>query len=132
MFKLELIMETDVIVYIGLAVAAFVLYLAAKQDKKVDMNHKAPNVHNEQMKGRVGPPTAADKKAEAPAKKAPAKAKAKAKPAPKATAAKAPAKKKVPVSRMNKTDLMAHAKKQGVTVSEDMTKKEILDALKNK
>lgn len=36
---------------------------------KVDMNHKAPNVHNVQMKGRVGPPTAADKAKEEPAKK---------------------------------------------------------------
>lgn len=34
----------------------------------VDMNHKAPNVHNVQMSGKVGPATAADKPA-APVKK---------------------------------------------------------------
>ena len=33
------------------------------------MNHKAPNVHNVQMSGRVGPATAADKPAPASAKK---------------------------------------------------------------
>lgn len=39
-----------------------------RENKPVDMNHKAPNVHNVQMPGRVGPPTAADKPA-VPAKK---------------------------------------------------------------
>jgi negative regulator of sigma E activity len=41
-----------------------------RENKPVDMNHQAPNVHNVQMSGRVGPPTAADKPAPvAPAKK---------------------------------------------------------------
>ena len=40
-----------------------------RENKPVDMNHKAPNVHNVQMSGRVGPPTAADKPAPTPAKK---------------------------------------------------------------
>jgi hypothetical protein len=57
----------------GVVVAALVISMLVKyRNKPVDMNHKAPNVHNVQMKGKVGPATAADKAAE-PAKKAPAK-----------------------------------------------------------
>jgi negative regulator of sigma E activity len=38
-----------------------------RENKPVDKNHQAPNVHNVQMSGKVGPATAADKPA--PAKK---------------------------------------------------------------
>jgi negative regulator of sigma E activity len=41
-----------------------------RENKPVDMNHQAPNVHNVQMEGKVGPATAADKKAAEPAPKA--------------------------------------------------------------
>jgi len=33
-----------------------------RENKPVDMNHKAPNVHNVQMSGRVGPAPAPVKK----------------------------------------------------------------------
>jgi len=46
-----------------------------RENPSVDMDHQAPNVHNVQMEGKVGPATAADKKEAAPAKKAPAKKK---------------------------------------------------------
>jgi hypothetical protein len=38
-----------------------------RENKPVDMNHQAPNVHNVVQPGKVGPATAADKPA--PAKK---------------------------------------------------------------
>ena len=56
----------ELIIVAGLVVLAVSMYFKFKE-KPVDMNHKAPNVHNVQMSGRVGPPTAADKPA--PAKK---------------------------------------------------------------
>jgi hypothetical protein len=46
-----------------------------RENPAVDMNHQAPNVHNVQMEGKVGPATAADKPAPAPAKKKVAKKK---------------------------------------------------------
>jgi hypothetical protein len=64
MFKLELIMTVEMI--IGAAVVVLLIAIAVKhRSKPVDMNHKAPNVHNVQMKGKVGPATAADKPAPA-------------------------------------------------------------------
>ena len=47
---------------IGAAVVVLLIAMYIKhREKPVDMNHKAPNVHNEQMKGKVGPATAAKK-----------------------------------------------------------------------
>jgi membrane protein implicated in regulation of membrane protease activity len=68
MFKLELIMTIEMI--IGAAVVVLLIAMAVKhRSKPVDMNHKAPNVHNEQMKGKVGPATAAEKPAAKATKK---------------------------------------------------------------
>jgi len=51
---------------IGAAVVVLLIAMAVKhRSKPVDMNHKAPNAHNVQMKGKVGPATAADKPAPA-------------------------------------------------------------------
>ena len=51
---------------IGAAVVVLLIAMAVKhRSARVDMNHKAPNVHNVQMKGKVGPATAADKPAPA-------------------------------------------------------------------
>jgi hypothetical protein len=60
-------------------IAAVMVYIFAfkNRSKPVDMNHKAPNVHNVQMKGRVGPAPVPVAKA-APAKKTTKKKKAKA------------------------------------------------------
>ena len=77
-------MSFELIGIIALAVLGVAMYMKHRA-KPVDMNHKAPNAHNVQMKGKVGPATAADK----PAPKAAAK-----KPAAKKTAA-APKKKVV-------------------------------------
>ena len=55
---------------IGAAVVVLLIAMAVKhRSKPVDMNHKAPNVHNVQMKGKVGPATAADKPAAKTTKK---------------------------------------------------------------
>jgi hypothetical protein len=68
MFKLELIMTIEMI--IGAAVVVLLIAIAIKhRAKPVDMNHKAPNVHNVQMKGKVGPATAAEKPAAKTTKK---------------------------------------------------------------
>jgi negative regulator of sigma E activity len=72
-----------------------------RENKPVDMNHQAPNVHNVQMKGKVGPATAADK----PAPKAAAK-----KPAAKKTAA-APKKKVAKKTTKKKTTKKTSTKK---------------------
>jgi hypothetical protein len=72
-------MSFELIGIIALAVLGVAMYMKHRA-KPVDMNHKAPNVHNVQMKGKVGPATAADK----PAPKAEAKKTA----APKAAAPK--------------------------------------------
>jgi hypothetical protein len=68
MFKLELIMTIEMI--IGAAVVVLLIAMAVKhRSKPVDMNHKAPNLHNVQMKGKVGPATAAEKPAAKATKK---------------------------------------------------------------
>ena len=55
---------------IGAAVVVLLIAMAVKhRSKPVDMNHKAPNLHNVQMKGKVGPATAADKPAAKTTKK---------------------------------------------------------------
>lgn len=56
-------------IVVGLVVLGVSMYLRHRRENPpVDMNHQAPNVHNVQMSGRVGPATAADKPA-VPAKK---------------------------------------------------------------
>ena len=65
-------MSIELIIFIGVVVLG-VAMLLKHREKPVDMNHKAPNVHNVQMEGKVGPATAADKpapKAAAPKTKA--------------------------------------------------------------
>jgi hypothetical protein len=44
----------ELIIVAGLVVLAVSMYFKFKE-KPVDMNHQAPNVHNVQMSGRVGP-----------------------------------------------------------------------------
>ena len=64
-------MSIELIIFIGVCVLGVAMLLKHRA-KPVDMNHKAPNVHNVQMEGKVGPATAADKpapKAAAPKKK---------------------------------------------------------------
>ena len=56
------------VIVAGLVVLGVSMYIRHRRENlPVDMNHKAPNVHNVQMAGKVGPATAADKPA--PAKK---------------------------------------------------------------
>jgi hypothetical protein len=57
-------MSVEYIIVAGLVVLG-VSMMFKYRSKPVDMNHKAPNVHNVQMKGKVGPATAADKPAPA-------------------------------------------------------------------
>ena len=65
---MELVMTIEMI--IGAAVVVLLIAMAVKhRSKPVDMNHKAPNVHNVQMKGKVGPATAAEKPAAKATKK---------------------------------------------------------------
>jgi negative regulator of sigma E activity len=67
MSVLELIVAGLVILGVAMAIRHH------RENKPVDTNHQAPNVHNVQMKGKVGPATAADKpapKAAAPKTKA--------------------------------------------------------------
>ena len=61
-------MSFELIGIIALAVLGVAMYMKHRA-KPVDMDHKAPNVHNVQMEGKAGPATAADK----PAKKTAAK-----------------------------------------------------------
>jgi negative regulator of sigma E activity len=61
---MELVIVAALVV---LGVSMFIRH--RRENPAVDMNHKAPNVHNVQMEGKVGPATAADKPAAAPAKK---------------------------------------------------------------
>ena len=68
MSVLELIVAGLVILGVAMAIRHH------RENKPVDMNHQAPNVHNVQMEGRAGPATAADKKAAEPAPKAAAAA----------------------------------------------------------
>jgi hypothetical protein len=80
-------MIVESIILLGLIVLGVSMYLRHRRENPpVDMNHQAPNVHNVQMEGKVGPATAAEKPA--PAKKKAVKKKA----APKAVAAAAPKK----------------------------------------
>jgi len=51
--------------FVGLLISMYVKHRA----KPVDKDHKAPNVHNVQMKGKVGPATAAEKPAAKTTKK---------------------------------------------------------------
>ena len=60
-------MFLEVVIVLALVVLGVTMYFKFKE-KPVDMNHKAPNVHNVVQPGRVGPATAADKTA-APVKK---------------------------------------------------------------
>jgi len=65
-------MSFELILLVAVAVLAVAMFIKHRA-KPVDMDHKAPNVHNVQMKGKVGPATAADKpapKAAAPKTKA--------------------------------------------------------------
>lgn len=63
-------MSLELVIVAGLVVLGVSMVIRHRRENKpVDMNHQAPNVHNVQMAGRVGPPTAADKPAPAPAKK---------------------------------------------------------------
>jgi hypothetical protein len=64
-------MSFELIGIIALAVLGVAMYMKHRA-KPVDMDHKAPNVHNVQMKGKVGPATAADKPAPKAAAKKPA------------------------------------------------------------
>ena len=87
-------MSIELIIIIAIAVLGVAMFVRHRRENPpVDMDHKAPNVHNEQMKGKVGPATAADKPAAAPAKKA-AAPKTKAAAAPKKKVAKKTTKKK--------------------------------------
>ena len=79
---------------IGAAVVVLLIAMAVKhRSGRVDMDHKAPNVHNVQMKGKVGPATAADK------------------PAPAAKATKKTTKKKTTKKTAKKTSKKVSAKK---------------------
>ena len=64
-------MSIELIIVIAIAVLGVAMYMKHRA-KPVDMNHKAPSVHNVQMKGKVGPATAADKPAPKAAAKKPA------------------------------------------------------------
>lgn len=68
-------MSIELIIGAGFIALLISIYIKHRE-KPVDMNHTAPNVHNVQMKGKVGPATAADK----PATKAAPKTKAAAAP----------------------------------------------------
>ena len=61
-------MSVELVIVAGLVVLGVSMVIRHRRENKpVDMNHQAPNVHNVQMPGKVGPATAADKPA--PAKK---------------------------------------------------------------
>ena len=58
----------EYVIVAGLVVLGVSMYVRHRRENPpVDMNHKAPNVHNVVQPGKVGPATAADKPA--PAKK---------------------------------------------------------------
>jgi hypothetical protein len=114
-------MTIEIIIGIAIVVLLVTMYFKFKE-KPVDMDHQAPNVHNVQMEGKVGPATAADKPAA---------------PAPKAVKAAAPAKKttkkaaKVDLDSMKKDELLAHAKANGIKANASMNKAALIDAIKN-
>ena len=114
-------MNIDLIIGAAVIVLLIAMYVKHRA-KPVDMNHQAPNVHNVQMEGKVGPATAADKKAAEPAKKATKKT------ATKKTATKKAA--KADLDSMSKNDLLAHAKANGVKANASMNKAAILAAIK--
>jgi hypothetical protein len=116
-------MTIEMIIGAAIVVLLVTMYFKFKE-KPVDMDHQAPNVHNVQMEGRVGPATAADK----PAPKA-VKAKAPAKKTTKKTATKKAA--KSDLDSMSKNDLLAHAKANGIKANASMNKAAILEAIKN-
>jgi hypothetical protein len=120
-------MTIEIIIGIAIVVLLVTMYFKFKE-KPVDMDHQAPNVHNVQMEGKVGPATAADKPAE-PAPKAVKAAAAPAKKTTKKTATKKAA--KVDLDSMSKNDLLAHAKKNGIKANASMKKADILSAIKN-
>lgn len=110
---------------IGAAIAVLIVAMYFKhRAKPVNMDHKAPNVHNEVSKTPNGPTPVA--KEEAP--KA-VKAKAPAKKVTKKTAPKKAA--KVDLDAMNKKELLAHAKANGIKSNASMSKGAILEAIKN-
>ena len=65
----------EYIIVAGLVVLAVSMYFKFRE-KPVDMNHKAPNVHNVVQPGRVGPDPAAPAKKVAKKKKKTTKKKA--------------------------------------------------------
>ena len=81
-------MENSMLILLAIIAVVLVGILLRRTDKKVDMNHKAPNVHNVQMKGKVGPATAADKPAAKTTKKKTTKKKSTKKKTSKKVAAK--------------------------------------------
>jgi type II secretory pathway component HofQ len=111
---------------IGAAVVVLLIAIAIKhRAKPVDMDHQAPNVHNVQMKGKVGPATAADKAA-APA---PAKKKvAKKKPTKKVTAKKETAT-AVDFSKMTKAELEEAGRKMGIELDKRKKKADLVAQL---
>ena len=54
-------MENSVLILLAIIAVVLVGILLRRTDKKVDMNHKAPNVHNVVSKGTNGPAPAAKK-----------------------------------------------------------------------
>ena len=112
--SIELIIGAAVVV---LLISMFIRH--RRENPSVDMDHKAPNVHNVQMKGKVGPATAADKPA--PVKAAPAK---------KTTKKKATKKASVDLEAMSKADLLALAKEKGVKANASLKKAELIERLK--
>ena len=115
--SIELIIGAAVVV---LLISMFIRH--RRENPSVDMNHKAPNVHNVQMKGKVGPATAAEKPS--PVKAAPAKK------ATKKTTKKATKKAAVDLEAMSKADLLALAKEKGVKANASLKKAELIERLK--
>jgi hypothetical protein len=54
-------MDTLLIIGAVLVAGLFISMYVKHRSGPVPMDHKAPNVHNVQMKGKVGPATAAEK-----------------------------------------------------------------------
>ena len=93
---------------IGAAVVVLLIAMAVKhRSKPVDMNHKAPNVHNEVSKTPNGPKTAADKPAAKTTKKKTTKKKTTKKVAAPKKVAATP---EVDLNKMTKDQLEAYAK----------------------
>jgi hypothetical protein len=107
-------MSIEVIIVAALVVLGVVMYIKHRE-KPVDMNHKAPNVHNVVSKTPNGPATASK----------PVKAK-------KATKKTATKKKtaKVDLDAMSKVDLLALAKEKGVKANASLKKAELIERLK--